>query len=174
MEDFSIIQTNDLNEYPLDLSEEVTENYKVVDNVLVKFEYVCSIPNMDSESRKNRIGQLHSIALANGKIVIAKIDDKIVGVASLKAEKFSNNRMQLYTLHVDRCYRKKGIGKALLNKVIELAKASNADGLYISAAPKVNTVDFYKKCGAKLTLNIEPALFNEEPDDIHMEIMWNQ
>jgi hypothetical protein len=41
--------------------------------------------------------------------------------------------------------------------------------LYISATPSENTVGFYTHLGCVITREVDPALFELEPEDIHLE-----
>jgi hypothetical protein len=45
----------------------------------------------------------------------------------------------------------------------------NARRLYISATPSENTVNFYLRQGCVLARQIDPELFELEPEDIHLE-----
>ena len=45
----------------------------------------------------------------------------------------------------------------------------NARKLYISATPSENTINFYRNLGCIVTEDVDQALFELEPEDIHME-----
>jgi predicted N-acetyltransferase YhbS len=124
-----------------------------------------------SELEKN-IERLYEIYDNGGYLVGCFYDDKIVGVAALDSEFIGKNRdyLQLYFLHVDSKYRRTGIGKKLLKKVINRAKNLIAKKLYISATPSQNTVDFYLNLGCQLVSEPNPALYQLEPRDIHLEL----
>jgi hypothetical protein len=42
--------------------------------------------------------------------------------------------------------------------------------MYVSATPSLNTVRFYQSLGCRLTELVDPDLFKEEPEDIHLEL----
>jgi predicted N-acetyltransferase YhbS len=65
-----------------------------------------------------------------------------------------------------------GVGQALVRRLETLARDRGARGLVISAAPKVGTVDFYLRLGARVAAMRVEALRREEPDDIQMEKLW--
>ena len=95
----------------------------------------------------------------------------LVGVAVLDS-KFIGQRqdqLQLKFLHVSRGYRKQGLGRTLFEKAVERARQLGAKQLYISATPSENTVNFYRNLGCKVTSEIDPELFELEPEDIHFE-----
>lgn len=95
----------------------------------------------------------------------------LVGAAVLE-NKFigrQNDQIQLKFLHVDRSYRKMGLGKTLFVKVVEKARELSARKLYISATPSTNTVNFYLHLGCIVTKEIDQELFEFEPEDIHFE-----
>jgi hypothetical protein len=39
----------------------------------------------------------------------------------------------------------------------------------VSSVPSENAVDFYLHMGCRVTEDVDPALFELEPDDIHLE-----
>ncbi len=170
--DLEIEQLEYVSVMPMNMAEIVEENYRIHEGKLVEFPFYCCIPDWDHDNRKRRIESLNGVINNGGCVVCAKTGGKIVGFASLKNNLYKNRRMQLFSLHVDRDFRNKGIGRALLSEVVKLAKDRNANGLYISAAPKKNTIDFYLKAGACIAKEIESSLLEEEPEDIHMEIIW--
>jgi len=50
------------------------------------------------------------------------------------------------------------------------ARELGARRLYISATPSENTVRFYLRRGCRVTDEVDAALFDLEPDDIHLEL----
>ncbi len=78
--------------------------------------------------------------------------------------------VQLEFFHVSRPYRKAGLGSALFERAELAAVAFGARGLYISATPSENTVNFYMARGAVPVTEPDPELFALEPEDIHLEV----
>ena len=84
-------------------------------------------------------------------IVIAKVDNKIVGSASilyLPIPAYGKPYAYLEGLVVDKNFRHKGVGTALLGKLVELAKGK---GCYkfvgTSRFASEDVHQFYEKCG---------------------------
>lgn len=106
-------------------------------------------------------------AFENNKLIGSSVlDCKFIGS--------SFDQLQLVFLHVSKPYRKKGIGKTLLNLAIQKAKNLGAKKLYISATPSRNTVEFYLNQGCLLVNEINKELFEKESEDIHLELpIWD-
>jgi predicted N-acetyltransferase YhbS len=79
------------------------------------------------------------------------------------------DQLQLKFLHVSRRHRQAGLGRTLFEKAVARARDLGARRLYISATPSENTVRFYLRLGARLTDDVDAALFELEPEDIHLE-----
>jgi GNAT superfamily N-acetyltransferase len=92
---------------------------------------------------------------------IAIVDTERHGVES--------DLVQLKFLHVGHGYRGQGTGVSLFRSAVETAEAIGAEGLYVSATPTQNTVDFYLRRGCKLLSTPDRELFALEPEDIHLE-----
>jgi GNAT superfamily N-acetyltransferase len=74
----------------------------------------------------------------------------------------------LTTLHVDAEWRRKGVARALVGEVAEMARRSGAASLYVSATPSESAVGFYLSDGFEPAETPDPAMFALEPEDIHM------
>jgi len=96
--------------------------------------------------------------------------DQLVGVAILEADFIGREKdqLQLRFLHVSRDYRKQGLGGLLFERSAERARQLGARQLYISATPSENTVNFYLNLGCQVATEPDPALFELEPEDIHL------
>lgn len=80
-----------------------------------------------------------------------------------------SDQLQLKFLHVSRRQRQSGLGSTLFEKATAKARQLGARRLYISATPSENTVHFYLRRGCRVTDDVDAALFELEPDDIHLE-----
>jgi hypothetical protein len=49
------------------------------------------------------------------------------------------------------------------------ARERGAKRLYISATPSENTINFYLRRGCVVAAEVDPHLFELEPEDIHLE-----
>jgi GNAT superfamily N-acetyltransferase len=95
----------------------------------------------------------------------------LVGAAVLESKFIGRARdqLQLVFLHVSQSYRKTGLGRRLFVAAVERARQIGAKRLYVSATPSENTVNFYLHLGCIVTNEVDPELFEEEPEDIHLE-----
>ena len=96
--------------------------------------------------------------------------DRMVGVAVLEQQFIGKTRdlLQLKFMHVGNGYRNMGLGKKLFDLAKDEAKQRGAKGLYISATPSENTIQFYLHQGCQVTAEPDPQLFELEPEDIHL------
>lgn len=108
-----------------------------------------------------------------GGAFVGAFDDtgRLVAVTVLESRFIGklNDQLQLSFLHVSRAHRGRGLGRKLFALSVERARELGARKLYISATPSQNTVDFYMKLGCRLTEEIDPDLYELEPEDIHLE-----
>jgi len=97
--------------------------------------------------------------------------ETLIGAAVLESRFIGreNDRLQLKFLHVSRSHRQTGLGCALFEEAAARARELGARGLYISATPSENTVGFYLRRGCRLADVPDEALFELEPEDIHLE-----
>ena len=98
-------------------------------------------------------------------------EGKLVGTAILESKFIGKNKekLQLKFLHVSQTYRNRGLGKHLFELARVTARRRGARGLYISATPTENTVNFYLRLGSVVADQPDPELFAFEPEDIHLE-----
>jgi GNAT superfamily N-acetyltransferase len=80
------------------------------------------------------------------------------------------DRLQLKFLHVSRSARGNGVGRRLFEHSLGKARELGARRLYVSSTTSENTVEFYLRRGFCLTDDVDEALLELEPDDIHMEL----
>jgi predicted N-acetyltransferase YhbS len=130
------------------------------------------VPEWSFREKKQKIESLREVYNRGGTIFGAFDESRLVGVIALDIEYIGRNKDQLNLpgLWVSRKYRKMGIGKALVELVVQRAREIGAKKLYVSATPSRNTVDFYMKREFRLAQEINQKLFELEPEDIHMEL----
>jgi predicted N-acetyltransferase YhbS len=97
--------------------------------------------------------------------------NRLIGVAVLAGRFIGKNKdqLQLKFLHLSRAYRGRGLGKHLFNLAAAEAQKRGAHRLYISATPSEHTIGFYLGLGCRLATELDAALFELEPEDIHLE-----
>lgn len=154
----------------IDRKEIVNEVYYFRDNKLEIVNEFYNIQGWDLEELHEYIDRLQDIYDRNGTIYGAFDNKTIVGLGALESKFIgkNNDQLKLDMLYISNNYRKKGIGKNLVNLLSKKAKELNAKSIYISATPFKNTVEFYFAIGAKLTNEINKDLYELEPYDIHM------
>lgn len=109
----------------------------------------------------NRGGTFYGMFQKNHLAGIAVLEKRLIGK--------NKDRIQLKFMYVARSYRQQGVGRKLFEKVIEKAKELKARKVYVSATPTENTINFYRKLGFVIAAEVDPNLFELEPNDIHME-----
>jgi GNAT superfamily N-acetyltransferase len=95
---------------------------------------------------------------------VVVVDPKPLGAAG--------DLVQLEFLHVGRPYRKQGLATRFFHAAEEVARELGASGLYISATPSENTINFYVARGCTPSPHPDPELFELEPEDIHLELRF--
>ncbi|MGL1893330.1 MAG: GNAT family N-acetyltransferase [Spirochaetaceae bacterium] len=100
-------------------------------------------------------------------------NDKLKAIVILESKWIGKNAdtLQLKFLHIDKAFRRRGIGTVLFKKAQQKAKELKAGRIYISATENKNTVEFYKSMGCKVTEDIDQELYQFEPNDIHMDLI---
>jgi predicted N-acetyltransferase YhbS len=97
--------------------------------------------------------------------------ETLIGVMVLESRFIGRERdqLQLKFLHVSRRHRRTGLGRKLFEVAVAKARELGARRLYISSTPSENTVRFYLRRGCRVTEDVDAALFQLEPEDIHLE-----
>ena len=94
--------------------------------------------------------------------------DTVVGEIMLNPE-LNENRLIIDSFHVSRAYRRRGIGRRLIETVAEYARGCGASALYASCCSAEETIDFYRAMGFRLSEHPIPSRVEGEPFDIQME-----
>ncbi len=154
----------------IDRKEIVNEVYYFKGNKLEIENEFDNIEGWNPKELHDYMNRLQDIYDRNGAIYGAFYNNRIIGLGALESKfiGINNDQVKLDMLYISHGYRKKGVGKNLVNLLSERAKELGAKSLYISATPFKNTVDFYFAVGAKLTNEINKELYELEPYDIHM------
>ena len=80
--------------------------------------------------------------------------------------------LQLSFLHVGNDYRGRRLGMQLFEHCKDIAREMGARGLYVSAIPSENTVNFYRRLGCVVSEAPDAELAALEPDDIQLECIF--
>lgn len=158
----------------IDRSETVVVRYEVRDGQLVECPVTAAtIPDWDrvgdgenSAASKIRFCEGH---LAAGAVLFGAFTDadELAGTVIVDPD-FAPPMAWLVWLHVSRPHRRQGAGRALWSEAVAVARDAGATSMYVSATPTGSAVGFYRSQGATLADPVHPALFAEEPEDIHL------
>ena len=150
----------------IDLSEHITQIYRLVDGQLEPADHDWHRPRGDEAFWREQIAEWRQ-TLKPDLWLGAYDGEWLAGLASLRYE-LAPGVAQLTTLHVSQPYRRRGVARKLVQTVADLARQHGAQALYVSAIPSQSAVNFYLSQGFRPTTEPNPAMFALEPEDIHM------
>ncbi len=157
----------------IDRSEHIETEYCVVAGELRERPVsISDIPPWDLEgdgphSVAYQIGVCADL-VRNGAVLLGAFDDdQLLGLAVVNPS-FGPRMAWLAFLHVSAPSRRRGVATELWEAAAELARASGAEMLYVSATPTGSAVGFYLRQGCGLADPPHPVLWAKEPDDIHL------
>jgi len=151
----------------LDLSEHITQSYRVVDGELQLAAQEWHRPRGGDETHWQQQIALWQQELHPDVWLVAFANDSVAGLAALR-DRLAPELAQLTELYVSLPFRRQGVARQLLHRVVELAQQSGATTLYVSATPSASAVGFYLSQGFQLAAEPNPLMFALEPDDIHL------
>lgn len=96
--------------------------------------------------------------------------NRVVGEIML-IPRLNKGRLIIDSFHVSRDYRRRGIGRALLEAARREALMRGAHALYASCCSSEETINFYSAMGFRLSPDPIPSLAEAEPYDLQMECM---
>ena len=94
--------------------------------------------------------------------------DAVVGEIMLIPE-LNEGRLIIDSFHVSRPFRRRGIGRRLVETAADYARGRGASALYASCCSAEETIDFYRAMGFRLSEHPIPSYAEDEPFDIQME-----
>ncbi len=117
------------------------------------------------EQRRKKAGEI----LSGRTITFCAFDaDAVVGEIMLIPE-LNENRLIIDSFHVSREFRRRGIGRRLLETAADYARDRGALALYASCCSAEETIAFYKAMGFGLSEHPIPSYVEADPFDIQME-----
>jgi GNAT superfamily N-acetyltransferase len=156
--------------WTIDRREHIAGIYHVTNGELVLAAHDFDVPGWPPESQRTMTPLLSECHARGGQFFAAFEGNQLAGIAVLDTIWRGERRdlLQLELLHVGRDFRGKGLATRLLDQVRAAARNHGAAGLYISATPSENTVNFYRNRGARLLDRPNADLLAKEPEDIHL------
>lgn len=145
--------------------------YDLHDGALVLRPGFFDIPGWQTGEAEKAMPLLEA-SFDRGGVFLGVFDGpRLVGAAVIDTRRRgpADDLVQLSFLHVGRDHRRMGLGTDLFDAAQAVAAQLGAAGLYVSATPSENTVDFYRRRGCRVTHDPDPELLALEPDDIHFE-----
>nr|WP_315464307.1 GNAT family N-acetyltransferase [uncultured Rhodoferax sp.] len=106
----------------------------------------------------------------NQRVIVAEMQDNIVGFACLFTEHHDAWGSCLDNLHIAAPYQGQGVGRALLGEVVRWCERKNPGmGLYLSVnQDNLRAQAFYRRLGAR---NAEPSVWSA-PDGSQVPTFW--
>jgi predicted N-acetyltransferase YhbS len=157
--------------WTIDRRELVERTYELRDGKLVLRPDFFDIPGWPTGEPEKAMPLLEA-SFDRGGVFLGVFDGpRLVGAAVIDPRRLgpASDLVQLSFLHVGRDHRGLGLGTELYEAAHLVAAEFGAAGLYVSATPSENTVDFYRRRGCRVTPDPDPELLALEPKDIHLE-----
>lgn len=102
----------------------------------------------------------------DGRLYLAFSDDKIVGCIALRS--INSEECEMKRLYVRPKYRKEGIGRILVEKIISEARKIGYQKMVLDTLEKMNSaIKIYKTFGFE---DYRPYCFNPEKDAVFMKL----
>jgi predicted N-acetyltransferase YhbS len=156
----------------IDRSERIEQQYRHCDGRLELVDVDIDAAPWGTPGREHTVE--HYIEewrpmLADGVLFGALDGARLAGFVIYRP-RIAHGLANLAVLHVTREHRRSGLGRSLTETVVRRARADGAQRLYVSATRTRGTVDFYMRQGFELAATPNPAMFELEPEDIHLEM----
>ncbi|MEM7125580.1 MAG: GNAT family N-acetyltransferase [Chloroflexota bacterium] len=161
------LQPNDLAQTAeIDVSEEGTQTYKLIDGQLQIIEEEWQRPRWDADKWQSNLERWARTLKSDGYLG-AFDGQQMVGFAGLRYQ-LTPTMAELTLLWINRAHRHQGVASKLVQEVFRMCKAAGAETIYVSSTPTIPAVSFYMSQGFRPTSEPDPYLFELEPLDIHM------
>ena len=157
----------------IDRTEHVDVQYAVRDGRLVEVPVIIEdIPAWSDDTGDHSITRMLTFStpiVEGGATLLGAYtdDDELAGLAIVDPT-FEPPLAWLALLHVSRPHRRTGAATALWAEAARLASDAGAASMYVSATPTGSALGFYLSRGCRLADPVHAALFELEPEDIHL------
>lgn len=156
----------------IDRSEHIEQQYRSRDGSLDLIDVDIRAPRWDEPGERTvqEYADSWRTLLERGGVLLGAFDcERLVGIA-IYDRAFPGEPARCAVLHVTKSHRRRGIGGALISRIVQLARADEAPRLYVSATPTRGTVDFYLSEGFDVLATPNERLLALEPEDIHLAL----
>jgi len=117
--------------------------------------------SFDSERQMTYASLKHSLQAKQQRVFVGEIDSIIVGYAIIFLYKDSR---RIYSLAIDRNYRSQGLGKKLMNYIIDSIKKENINKLSLEAdATNLPLIKFYESFGFRTIKELKDYYGQNQP-----------
>jgi len=157
----------------IDRTETIENIYHIREGKLTLKKVHWDVEEWSVQEKQKRIAMLQD-CYDDGDTLFGAFDGStLVGMSVFEQHPLPSavDRFNLAGLWVSQKYRTRGIGRTLVQLVINKARESGAKTIYISGTPSENTVRFYMSMGFRLAVPLDPDMFKREPEDIHLELL---
>ncbi|HTH05674.1 MAG TPA: GNAT family N-acetyltransferase [Ilumatobacteraceae bacterium] len=156
----------------IDRAEHVDVQYVVIDGRLTTAPVkMVDVPAWRDDDGPHSVGRLTRFSVGmveRGGITLVAHDGPSVAGIVIVVPEFEPPLAWLGLLHVSRPHRRQGVASALHGTAESISIAAGATSMYVSASPTGSAVGFYLSRGYELATPPHPALFELEPDDVHL------
>jgi ribosomal protein S18 acetylase RimI-like enzyme len=159
------------NRYQVVAKDWVRENNKYV---LVSNPH---IENWNEDKKTKKVCTVFETLLKNNGVLFGAFDDgKLIGFSGIDGILIGSKQqyLELTELHISCEYRSMGIGRSLFLLCVESALKFECTKLYIVASSSEESQRFYRNMGCVEAEELIPSLFENCPNDVHMEYVINQ
>jgi ribosomal protein S18 acetylase RimI-like enzyme len=155
--------------HEIDVSEEVDAIYVQRGTVLERREEPHARPWRTAADWSIEVELWQGHVESDGAAFGAFDGERFLGFSVLRS-RLDDKTAQLSGLYVDRAWRRHGLGRALVSRVVESARKGGATRLYVSSSRYEAAVNFYLNFGFEPLGIPDPELLRLEPHDIHMAL----
>lgn len=134
---------------------------------------ISFIDDWDDADHRRVLRQLGDVLAGGGAVWGAFEEGALKGFASVSGRLIGSRGQYavLEELHVSEDRRRMGLGRELLRRAAESARALGAEKLYISSMSAVESQAFYLSMGCTEAQESDPAHVEREPCDVQREFV---
>jgi ribosomal protein S18 acetylase RimI-like enzyme len=164
------ISAEDLHRvHEIDISEETEAIYVQVGSRLERVAEAHNRTRRPAEEWSEEVRLWQSFVRSGGGAFGVLDAGSLLGFSVLRAG-LGPTTSQLAGLYVDRAWRRRGLGTALVGAAVKAARDGGATNLYVSASRYESAVTFYLGLGFEPLAHPHPELLALEPTDLHMSL----